>query len=170
MQNSGKELQELYERFSPPQSHILRVDTGDGGDRFLFEVRRQIDIDEAEEIVNSVCDAVVDPITGAYHPERKDFYLRKAVLNAYTNICLPQDSKCWEMVYGTPVFAMITGSDKRPVIFNCHEYDDNRVIDTEQYEQILAAIEQKIAHALELRTAKELMKYIHVTVKRKRVR
>ena len=168
--DNAPKLKELYERFNQPQSRTLHVDTGDGGDRFSFEVRHQIGIDEAEAIVDTVCDAVVEPQTGAYHPERKDYYLRRAVLKAYTDIGLPDGGECWEMVYGTPIFAMITGSDKHPVIFDCREYDDNRVIDIEQYEQILAAIEQKIAHSLELTTTKELMKHISAIIRRRRVR
>lgn len=44
---------------------------------------------------------------------------------------------------------MVTGHYKRPVIFDGIEYEDNEVIDVEQYEQILSAIDQKIEHLLE---------------------
>ena len=61
---------------------------------------------------------------------------------------LPEDGRCWNLVYGTPIFAMVTGHDKRPVIFGSWEYDDNMVIDVEQYEQILNAIDKKIEYAI----------------------
>jgi hypothetical protein len=168
--DNAPKLKELYEKCGQMKSYTLHVDTGDRDTRFTFEVKPRIGMGEAEKLVERVCNAVVEPNTGAYHPELKDYYLRMEVLKAYTNISLPDGNECWELLYGTPVFAMITGRDKCPVIFDYHEYDDNRVIDVEQYEQIVAAIEQKMAYALELQKAKELMKHMSAVVRRRRVR
>ena len=93
---------------------------------------------------------VIDSETDAYHPELKlkDYYLRVAVISTYTNIDLPEaNGECWDMVYGTPVFAMVAGHENRPVIFENWDYDCP-VIDVEQYEQILNAIDKKIDYIL----------------------
>ena len=167
---SVSELQELYEKCNHADIYTLHVDTGNSDNRFEFQVKHRIGIGEAIEIVDSVCNAVVEPGTGAYHPERKDYALRMAVLKAYTNICLPNGDECWDLVYGTPIFAMVTGRDKCPISFECHEYDDNRIIDVEQYEQLVAAIEQRIAHALESKKATCLIRHVPVIKKRGRIR
>lgn len=139
-------LENLYSRYNDKNAILLFV--GEGEDQFEFEVKRRLSASDAANIVAAVCDGVVDSSTGSYRPELKDYLLRTAVLKAYTNLTLPEGERCWDLVYGTPVFAMVTGHDKRPVTFGNWEYDDNEVIDVEQYEQIVAAIDQKIAHIL----------------------
>jgi len=124
------------------------LSVGEGENRFEFEAKHRLSACDAENIVATVCDGVVNAESDTYWPWLKDYFLRVAVLNAYTNLTLPEGRRCWDLVYGTPVFAMVTGHDKRPVTFDGLEYDDNEVIDVEQYEQIVAAIDQKIAYAL----------------------
>lgn len=143
---SISELESLYSRYNDKDTLLLFI--GEGEYRFEFEVKRRLSVSDAESIVASVCDGVVGFADGSYRPEQKDYLLRVAALKAYTNLTLPEGDRCWDLVYGTPIFAMVTGHDKRPVTFGGWEYDDNEVIDVEQYEQIVAAIDRKIAYAL----------------------
>lgn len=100
-------------------------------------------------VVDRVCAGVINIETGLFRPELKDYLLRLAVLETYTNLTVAEGADSWNLAYGTPVFAMVTGHYKRPVIFGGIEYEDNEVIDVEQYEHILSAIDQKIEHLLE---------------------
>lgn len=118
---------------------------GNGENRFEFEVKHRLTTDETLNLVSRVCNGVIGQERDVYLPELKDFYLRLAVLENYTNILLPEEHESWELVYGTPIFAMVTGHTQRPVIFDRYEYDDNQVIDVEQYENILRAIDEKIS-------------------------
>ncbi len=43
---------------------------------------------------------------------------------------------------------MITGHEGRPVAFLDRDYDETRVIDVDQYEHLLSAIDQKIEYTL----------------------
>lgn len=142
---SASDLEALCEKCSVNKTTTLSV--GGRDDKFEFVVKRRLNAAEMSDIVETVCDGVVDTETGTYHPELKDYFLRVAVIKTYTNIDLPDNDKCWNLVYGTPVFARVVGHENRPVIFEGREYDD-RMIDVEQYEQILTAIDQKIAYAI----------------------
>lgn len=142
---SASDMEALCEKCSVNKTTTLSV--GGMDNKFEFVVKRRLNAAEVSGIVETVCDGVVDAETGAYHPELKDYFLRVAVIKTYTNIDLPDNDKCWNLVYGTPVFARVVGHENRPVIFDGREYDD-RMIDVEQYEQILAAIDQKIAYAI----------------------
>lgn len=142
---SASVLEALYEKCSVNRTTTLSV--GDRDSKFELVVKRRLNAAEISGIVETVCGGVVDAVTGAYHPELKNYFLRVAVIKTYTNIDLPDNDKRWNLVYGTPVFAMVVGHENRPVIFDGWEYDDG-MIDVEQYEQILAAIDQKIAYAI----------------------
>lgn len=142
---SVSELENLYSQYNSRDA--LRLFVGEGESRFEFEVRR-LSASDAANIVATVCGGVIDSASGSYHPELKDYLLRVAVLKTYTSIALPEGDRCWDLVYGTPIFAMVAGHDKRPVTFGGWEYDDKEIIDIEQYEQIVAAIDQKIDYTL----------------------
>lgn len=124
---------------------------GNSDNKLSIEVKYRLNADETATVVDHVCAGVVDNRTGLFRPELKDYFLRLAVLETYTNLTVAEDADSWNVAYGTPVFAMVTGHYKRPVIFGGIEYEDNEVIDVEQYEQILSAIDQKIEHLLEQR-------------------
>jgi len=140
------ELRALYKKYyeKPP----VRLSLGVGDDKLEIEVKHRLSADEITAVVDDVCAGVVDPATGSFRPELKDYYLRLAVLKSYTNLKLPDGISSWDLVYGTPIFAMVTGHYKRPVIFNGFKYDENEVIDVEQYEQLVAAIDRKIENAM----------------------
>ena len=138
----ASELKKLYNKYNANKNVTLSV--GDADDKILFEVKHRLDNHELTNIVTYVSEGVVDVRAGTYHPELKDYLLRLAVLKTYANFELQCNDNCWELVYGTPIFAMITGHDRRPVVFDGREYDDNMVIDVEQYEQLLAAIDRMI--------------------------
>lgn len=139
-------LENLYIKCNT--SETVSLFAGQGEDRFEFVVKHCLDAEAVNSIVSDVCCHVVDAETGEYKPELKDFYIRVAVLENYTNLTLPQDESRWRLVYGTPVFAMVTGHERRPVVFNGRDYDENMAIDIEQYEQILAAIDEKITYII----------------------
>lgn len=140
------ELEKLYDECNDRE--IISLSVGNGENKFSFEVKHRLSEKEVSDVVETVCRGVFDMETGTYRPELRDYFLRIAVLKAYTNLTLPKGAKSWNLVYGTPIFAMITGHDRRPIIFNGRDYDDNMVIDVEQYEQILAAIDQRITYAV----------------------
>lgn len=140
------ELENIYKQYNSHEYQYLSI--GTGKDKFTFTVKHRLSAEEMTDVTEYVCDRVVNEMAYEYHPELKDLYLRAAVIRTYTDICLPQDDSCLRLVYGTPIFAMITGHCKRPVVFDGRDYDDNMVIDVEQYEQIIVAIDQKIAYML----------------------
>ena len=140
------DLERIYEKYNRHEYQYLSIGTGD--DKLTFTVRYRLTAEEMTSITEYVCGNVVGEASKQYHPELKDLYLRTAVIRTYTDICLPQDDSCLRLVYGTPIFAMITGHYRRPVAFDGRDYDDNMVIDVEQYEQIIAAIDQKIGYTL----------------------
>ncbi len=142
---SASDVEALYEKYSVNKTTTLSV--GGRDDKFEFTVKRRLNAAEVSGIVETVCAGVVDTETGVYHPELKDYFLRVAVIKTYTNIDLPDNDKCWNLVYGTPVFARVVGHENRLVIFEGREYEDS-MIDVEQYEQILTAIDQKIAYEI----------------------
>lgn len=140
-------LSTIYGKCSELPVTYLMV--GNSDNKVRVEVKYRLNADETATVVDRVCAGVVDSETGLFHSELKDFFLRLAVLETYTNLAVSEDTDSWNLAYGTPVFAMVTGHYKRPVIFDGIEYEDNEVIDVEQYEQILSAIDQKIEHLLE---------------------
>lgn len=149
MDNSNRvsvsDIEALCEKSSVNKTTTLSV--GGRDDKFEFVVKRRLSAAEVSGVVETVCAGVVDTETGTYHPELKDYFLRVAVIKTYTNIDFPDNDKCWNLVYGTPVFAMVVGHENHPVIFEGREYDGS-MIDVEQYEQILTAIDQKIAYEI----------------------
>lgn len=139
-------LENLYNKCN--SSETISLFAGQGEDKFEFVVKHRLDAEAVKRFVSEVCRCVADVETGEYKPELKDFYIRVAVLENYTNLSLPKDESRWRLVYGTPVFAMVTGHERRPVVFNGRDYDENMAIDIEQYECILAAIDEKIAYII----------------------
>lgn len=139
---SASEFETFYEKCKTAKTLTLSI--GDRDDKFEFTVKHRLNAAEMSDIVDDVCNGVIG---STYRPELKDYFLRVAVIKVYTNIDLQDNDRCWDLVYGTPIFAMVTGYENRPVIFEGWDYDD-RIIDVEQYEQILTAIDQRIAYAL----------------------
>lgn len=123
---------------------------GDSDNKVTFTVKRRLSMDEFKAFVDNVCGCVVNPDIKTYCPEMKDYYIRIETIKNYTDLNVIDESQWWNIVYGTPIYAMITGSDRRPVIFEGREYDDNIVIDTGQYECMLDAIEKKIEYYVDL--------------------
>lgn len=140
---SVSDWERLYKRYEEKDSFTVTFNCDD--EEISCRVKHRLSPKEVMNLVASVYGGVIDIENDVYYPELKDYFLRIAVLEAYTNITLPQGlDKCWKLVYGTPVFAMITGSESEPVAFSKMEFD-NAEIDTEQYKNIVAAIDEKIA-------------------------
>lgn len=137
-------LQNLYKAYARPNATMTVGKSED--DKVVFSVQYRLSMNEVQNFVDNVCGCIVNPDIGTFHPEMKDYYIRVETIKNYTNLSTQDESQWWDIVYGTPIFAMIAGSDKHPVVFDGREYDDNMVIDTEQYERILDAIDQKIAY------------------------
>lgn len=141
---SKRKLQELYKSYEKPNATLnVGVERDDG---ISFSVKYRLSRDEIERFVYNVCGNTINPDIGTFCPEMKDYYIRVETIKTYTDLDVQDESQWWDIVYGTPIYAMLTGSEKHPVIFNGREYDDNLVIDTEQYEEMLDAIKQKIAY------------------------
>lgn len=138
-----KEINELYDAYNQSEMKAILLDTANG--KLSINVKHRLTKYDVVHIVDYVTDGVVDKVHLGFHPENKNYCLRMAVLRAYTDIDIPDDENLrWRLAYGTPLFAMITGHENRPVKFEDRDYDDNMIIDVEQYEQVLAAIEQLI--------------------------
>lgn len=142
----ASELSMIYEKCYEIPVTCLTI--GNGDNKLSIEVKYRLTSDETATVAARVCAGVMDSETGSFRPELKDYFLRLAVLETYTNLAVAEDADTWNVAYGTPVFAMVTGHHKRPVVFGRIEYEDGEAIDVEQYEQILSAIDQKIEHLL----------------------
>ena len=141
---SKRKLQELCKSYEKPNA-TLNVGV-EKSDSISFSVKYRLSKDEVERFVYNICDYVINADIGTFCLEMKDYYIRVETIKTYTDLDVQDESQWWNIVYGTPIYAMIVGSERRPVIFNGREYDDNLAIDTEQYEEMLDAIKQKIAY------------------------
>lgn len=132
------ELKRLYDEYNNQEARTLTIGGSKG---FSFKVKYRLNMDEATALVHEVCNGVFDPGVCEYRPELKDYCLRAAVIRAYTDIELPPYEESWNLVYGTPIFALITGCYNHPTEFRGREYEGEEVIDMVQYEQILKSID-----------------------------
>jgi hypothetical protein len=115
------------------------------GENIPVQIKIRLDYDGVRDVVNQVCDSLFEP---EYRPEYKDYFIRKYVIGAYTDLQLPEDDRdCHRLVYGTSIFARLTANEDAPAGFECHEYDDE-IIDMEQYRALTQAIHDKINYIL----------------------
>ena len=141
-------LVNFYEGYKT--NYIWELSLKNGENKLTIEVKYRLSIDEAIAVVDSVCNGVVNPKTGEYHPELKDYFLRIAVLRAYTNLVLPEGNLCWDLVYGTPIFTKVVGSDHN---IDCMISN----IDIDQYNQIVDAIDRKIESTIKHKLVAEIV-------------
>lgn len=124
-----------------------------GGENIDIGVKSKLTVYEMLNLVDSVCTSVVDGVDGNYRPEMKDYFLRLAVIDAYTNISLPKGIEdCYSLVYGTDIFERITASEENPTMWYAQDYAD-AVINMAQYKAMIEAIDNKIEY-MEAKTLK----------------
>lgn len=74
--------------------------------------------------------------TGEYHPELKPFFIKSNVLEAFANFKLPPNaSRRYDIIYNTDAFDVVL-----------------QYIDTEQFNEIVQAIDSKIDSEIQLNT------------------
>lgn len=93
-----------------------------------LRIRRVIEFDTFTEIVQSVVRACFRENDGAYMPENKDYAIRLCVIDAYSNVRLPDNKdKRYKMTYCSDLFDTIVSE-----------------ISVSQYEAMIDAIEEGI--------------------------
>lgn len=113
---------------------------------FEVTVKPRLDATEMAIMVNSVVREVFDPVDNSYNPEIYDLCLRKAVIEAYTNVIVPENlDKAYELIYGADLFEHITinEADEDAERFGLL-YSDKSIIDMLQYNLAVKAIDDKI--------------------------
>lgn len=112
-------------------------------------VRRVLPLRDVMQFVEDVVSSCVDRVTGDYIPEVQVFATRACVLTQYANFTLPKDSeKQYDLVYNTDAFQQVMS-----------------VIDREQYDEILHAINERIKHELAMMESSMATQIADVTAK-----
>ena len=66
---------------------------------------------DALTFVNNIVSLGYDEVDGSYTPELKDFAIRKAIVEMYTDIELPSDvAECYRILYGTDLVSAVSQS------------------------------------------------------------
>lgn len=91
-------------------------------------VKEMLALDEVSDFVNAATAACFDVDTFSFHPEWRDFVIRAAVVDLYTNLTMPRNpQKVYDILYRTQLFDAIVES-----------------INHEQFDDIIGAIHEKI--------------------------
>ena len=94
------------------------------------EIRRNITLTEMLAIVDNVVKACFSEQDGKYMPELKDFAVRAAVVELYTNLSAPSNiHKRYDLLYASDIWNVILNN-----------------IDMDQFVQMTEAIEKKMNH------------------------
>lgn len=118
---------------STMQNNIITVPM-DGRPEIEITIRRVLPLQEVFQFVEDVVSSCFDMDAGRYIPEIKAFVIRSSVLSRYANFTLPKDpEKQYELIYNTNAFE------------NVMEY-----INRAQYDEIIDAIDERIAHELSM--------------------
>ena len=104
MGNSTKKLSvSKLEAACKKLSKYTTVEIADG---CVLTVKRTIGMQEMLELTGRVLEGCI--IDGSYTPALKSFLIKKHVLEAYTNISLPQSiEKQYELIYGIPSLSLV---------------------------------------------------------------
>lgn len=101
-----------------------------------LKVRRRLGLAEMAALVNKVVTDCFGSDLTEYHPEAKRFATARGFLYFYSNITLPVNvSKQYELISSTDIYDTVL-----------------RVVDKEQYTEIMEAIEEKIESLLDYNT------------------
>lgn len=82
-------------------------------------------------------------------PFDTDWIIRTATIMAYTNLDLKSVPRCSEIIYGTPLYAMLVGCPERPIYFEGEAYTEPAV-DTEQYYTVLALVSNALLEVTQI--------------------
>lgn len=120
-------FQEIFERQNLPETVTCRC--WDGEDAPEIAVKVRLSLQEAVDFVAEAVSQCVDVEDGSYLPILKEFAVKRNLLRYYASFKLPTDAhKQYRLIYGTDVCRRVL-----------------KLIDMEQYEEILAAIDSGIA-------------------------
>lgn len=112
-------------------------------------IRRVLPLQEVLQFVEDVVSSCIDSDTGRYIPEIKAFVVRASVLTRYANFTLPKDpEKQYDLIYNTDAY--------RQVMHN---------IDTEQYDEIMYAIDERIRHEIAMTESSMASQMAELTAK-----
>ena len=91
-------------------------------------IRRYIPYDTEIEIVRKVADACFHPETGEYMPEVKEFALKVCMIEAFTNVRLPQnvEHQC-AILYGTDLWNEIAYAIEDGQYYDIRDAVDDRI-------------------------------------------
>lgn len=94
-----------------------------------IEVSRALSFEQMLSFVKSVVDLCFDSEEG-YLPEVKDFAVKRAIIENYTNVALPQNvQKCYEVIYSSDIVQFI-----------------EQYIDEDQFFGMMNAVDEKIKY------------------------
>ena len=94
-----------------------------------IEVSRALSFEQMLRFVKSVVDLCFDS-EEEYLPEVKDFAVKRAIIENYTNVALPQNvQKCYEIIYSSDIVQFI-----------------EQYIDEDQFFGIMNAVDEKIKY------------------------
>lgn len=103
-------------------------------DDLEVSVKRTLSLDEYLNFVHQVVSYCFDDEDNTYRPESKDFALKEALVEFYSDVKLPSSiDKSYEIFYRTGLIQAIL-----------------RVIDEGQYQEMVSAIDELIAHRVAL--------------------
>lgn len=120
-------FQEIFERQNLPGTVTCRC--WDGEDAPEIAVKVRLSLQEAVDFVAEALSQCVDVEDGSYLPILKEFAIKRNILRYYASFKLPTDAhKQYRLIYGTDVCRRVL-----------------KLIDREQYGEIVAAIDSGIA-------------------------
>lgn len=77
-------------------------------------VKEMLALDEVSDFVNAVTTACFDVDNYTFHPEWRDFVIRVAVVDLYTNLTMPRNpQKVYDILYRTQLFDAIVENVNR---------------------------------------------------------
>lgn len=109
----------------------------------LVEVKPKLTKKEAENLTDLMVGASIDKLR--FYPTRfgADWIIRLTTIKAYTDFDFNTISKPSDIVYDSPLYAMLVGCPEHPVHFEGTAYTEP-AIDTEQYYTILARVDDEL--------------------------
>ncbi len=103
-----------------------------GNEEVKITIRRVLPLEDVMQFVTDVVSSCVNPDTGEYIPEAKDFAIKSGILSVYANFNLPSKvEKQYDLIYRTDVVEQVV-----------------QYIDRNQFQEIRDAIDENISHKI----------------------